>query len=387
MIWLGAPRADIRLIFGQTARMGITKPASLCTIPSASGGIARLACTKLRAHGADVKSILVKAGLAPEMVENPTTRLEARAQVKLLELAAQELGDDLFGFHLAHDFDVREIGLVYYVMASSERLADALLNAERYSQIVNEGVRLRVTPGKGVAIALDYVDLDRRLDRHHIEFWLVALVRICREIADSRFALHRLKVRHTRPTLPKALKSFFGVEVEFGCNVDEITLSPPVACLPAVRRDSHLNGLLHRYAKDALGSRPANRASIRLKIERILPELLPHGKANTSEVARALGTSSRSLSRKLRQGGASFSLILEELRQTFAEHYLSERELPISEIAWLLGYREVSSFTHAFRRWTGTTPRRFRSKRSDGPAKRRTAAAGVAQRPGRAGLA
>jgi AraC-like DNA-binding protein len=118
-----------------------------------------------------------------------------------------------------------------------------------------------------------------------------------------------------------------------------------------------------------------------------LPELLPHGKARVMEVARALGTSSRSLSRKLRKAGAPFAHILDELRQALAEHYLSKGELPISEIAWLLGYREVSSFTHAFRRWTGTTPRQFRWKGDDAPAKRKASGGRVTPRPGRAGLA
>jgi AraC-like DNA-binding protein len=340
--------------------MGNEKPESFRTIPSATGVITRLACTKLREHGKDVASVLVRAGLVPEAVEDPAVRLEARAQVKVLELAAQELGDDLFGFHLAHDFDAREIGLVYYVMASSEQLADALRNAERYSRIVNEGVLLRVGVDRGATVALNYIDFDRRLDRHHTEFWLVALVRICREVTDSRFAPSRLRVRHTRPELPAAFKAFFGVEVEFGSDADEIVLSAPVASLPAARGDAHLNRLLRQYAEAALSSRPAKPASVRLEVERILPELLPHGRASTVEVARRLGMSSRSLSRKLREGGVAFAAILDELRKALAEHYLAGRELSVSEIAWLLGYREISSFTHAFRRWAGMTPRQFR---------------------------
>jgi AraC-like DNA-binding protein len=51
---------------------------------------------------------------------------------------------------------------------------------------------------------------------------------------------------------------------------------------------------------------------------------------------------------------------LEETRAALAKRYLAERDLPVSEIAWLLGYGEVSSFTHAFKRWTGMTPRQFR---------------------------
>jgi AraC-like DNA-binding protein len=89
--------------------------------------------------------------------------------------------------------------------------------------------------------------------------------------------------------------------------------------------------------------------------------LLPHGKAHVSDVARRLGISSRTLSRKLHDEGAAFAEILDDFRKALAKRYLNEHELQVSEIAWLLGYRELSSLTHAFKRWTGMTPKQFRS--------------------------
>jgi hypothetical protein len=68
-------------------------------------------------------------------VDDPTLRLEVRTQIKVLELAAQELQDEFLGFHLARNFELREIGLLYYVMASSWQLVEALRNADRYSGI------------------------------------------------------------------------------------------------------------------------------------------------------------------------------------------------------------------------------------------------------------
>jgi AraC-like DNA-binding protein len=71
--------------------------------------------------------------------------------------------------------------------------------------------------------------------------------------------------------------------------------------------------------------------------------------------------STRTLSRKLREEGVASTTILDETRAALAKGcYLAERDLPVSKIAWLLGYREVSSFIHAFNRWTGMTPRQFR---------------------------
>jgi AraC-like DNA-binding protein len=332
------------------------------SIPSATGGIARLACARLDEMGKDPAVILSKVGLTLEEARDPAIRLEVRTQIKLLELAAEEVQDDWLGFHLARSFDLREIGLVYYVIASSDQLADALRNAERYSQINNEGVRLRFSMQDGIAaIALDYVNVDRDAEMHHMEFWLVTLVRICRQVTNGRLAPSRLRMKHTRTGTSAEFKAFFGVDIEFGANSDEICFPRPTGLLPVVGRDEYLNELLRRYAEEALARQPRERLTVRSKVDDILPKLLPHGRAVAPEVARRLGMSSRTLSRKLADEGTSFAEILEQLRAALAKRYLEDETLPVSEIAWLLGYREVSSLTHAFKRWTGMTPRRFRS--------------------------
>ncbi len=316
--------------------MQVARSSGFNSIPTATGGIARLACALLDEMGKDPTVILSKVGLTPEEARDPAIRLEVRSQIKLLELAAEEAQDEWLGFHLARSFDLREIGLVYYVIASSDQLADALRNAERYSQINNEGVRLRFRMQGGTAvIALDYVNVDRHADRHHIEFWLVTLVRICRQVTNGRLSPSRLKTRHFRNGTPAEFRAFFGVDIEF---------------------------LLRRYAEEALARKPRERLTVRSKAEDILSKQLPHGRVTASEVARQLGMSLRTLSRKLGEEGTSFAEILDQLRAALAKRYLHDKMLPISEIAWLLGYREISSLTHAFKRWTGMTPRRFRSR-------------------------
>ena len=344
--------------------MQFTRPSDFNRIPSATGGIARLACAWLDEIGKDPVGILSKAGVTRMEAEDPTIRLEARTQIKLLELAAEEAKDEWLGFHLARSFDLRKIGLVYYVMASSDQLADALRNAERYSRINNEGIRLRFSmQGGTVAIALDYVNVDRHADRHHIEFWLVTLVRICRQVTNSRLAPSGLKIKHFRNGTPAEFRAFFGVDIEFGASADEISFPRTAALLSVVGQDEYLNELLRRYAEEALARKPREHLTIRSMAEDILPKLLPHGRARAPDVARRLGMSSRTLSRKLAEESTSFAELLDQLRAALAKRYLYDETLPVSEIAWLLGYREVSSLTHAFKRWTGMTPRRFRSGR------------------------
>jgi AraC-like DNA-binding protein len=334
--------------------------AGLSSIPSATGGIARLACDRLRAAGIDLAPVVFGSGLTIEDIGDRKRRLDANAQIKLLEIAAEQLQDDCFGFHLAQDFELGEIGLVYYVMASSELLAHALQNAKRYCAVNNEGIGLLISLEQALTIGFRYTNIDRRSDRQHIEFWLATFIRICRTLTRSRVAPEQIRLRHFRPELSSEVRSYLGCEVVFEADSDEILFAAPIGALPVVGADEHLNRLLLQYADEALSNRPSRRASVRSHVEDEIAQLLPHGKANASEIAHRLGMSRRTLGRALSAENATFSTVLETLRQALAKRYLREKELPISEVAWLLGYSEIGSFTHAFARWTGTTPRDFR---------------------------
>jgi AraC-like DNA-binding protein len=96
-------------------------------------------------------------------------------------------------------------------------------------------------------------------------------------------------------------------------------------------------------------------------VENAIVPLLPHGKVRASEIAARLGLSQRTCARRLAAEGLTFSQVLLGLRGDLARRYLSDPHLSISRIAWLLGYQEVSAFTHAYKHWTGKTPRQARA--------------------------
>jgi AraC-like DNA-binding protein len=361
----------VNALFGRIV-MHYAKPQRFGSMPSSTGGIARLACKRVREAGENLARLVSRAGLTMAEIDDPHLRLDVRTQIKLLELAAEELQDDYLGFHLAQDFDLREIGLLYYVMASSASLAETLLNAERYSTLNNEGIRVRVNLERRTLVALRYIGVERDADRHQVEFWLAALLRICRHLADSRLVPGRIRVRHRRlVALPPDVRSFLGCGVEFETNADEILFSASVASLPSVKADPYLNRLLLGYADEAMGRQKPSRSSISAHVEEAIAQLLPHGRANVQAIASRIGMSRRTLARALAAEGTTFAELLDRLRFALAKRYLLEWELPISNIAWLLGYRETSSFTNAFRRWAGSTPREFRVERGAAPGKSR----------------
>jgi hypothetical protein len=147
----------------------------LASIPMAQGGLSRLAVARLESAGVPVAPLLKRVGLTPELIADAEERLSVQSQIRLLDEAAVALKDDCLGFTLARDFDPREIGLLYYVMASSQTLGDGLKRVARYSRITNEALVFGYREGNRLVINLSYSGVPRHSDRHQIEFCMFAL--------------------------------------------------------------------------------------------------------------------------------------------------------------------------------------------------------------------
>jgi AraC-like DNA-binding protein len=334
-------------------------------LPTAAGWLARLAYTRARQAGIELDSLLKESGLTEQQLNDRGARLPVHRQIRFLNLAANALRDEFLGFHLAQPPDLREMGLLFYVAASSETLVDALKRAARYSSIGNEGLSVRCLEEGDLRIAFDYVGVARHSDRHQIEFFMTVLIRLCRQLTGVRLVPSRARLKHRR-TLQggSGVAAYFGPHMTFGARADELTFAADVKDVAVTSADPYLNALLVANCEQALAYRPSSRGTFRSAVENAIVPLLPHGKVRASEIAARLGLSQRTSARRLTLEGVTFSEVLEGLRADLARQYLSDPDLSISQIAWLLGYQEVSAFTHAFKRRTGKTPREVHARQA-----------------------
>jgi len=327
----------------------------------ARGGLTRLAISYLTSAGVPLGPVLKRSGLTPELVADPEERLNVRSQIAFLNEAASALKDDCLGFTLARDHDPRDLGLLYYVMASSQTLGEALKRLARYSKVTNEALVFGYREGNRLIINLSYSGVPRHSDRHQIEFCMFAALRICRLLTGRNIVPQHFSISHYRSEDTSEMTRFVGTKVNFGSDADEFALHVEARELPLVHSDDRLNELLLKYCEAALANRQGDVSQLRTKVENAISSLLPHGRVLVGEVARILGMSERTLGRKLADEGLNFTEIFHQLRRDLAVRYLSDRKLPVSKIAWLVGFRDVSAFTHACKRWTGKTPRQMRT--------------------------
>jgi AraC-like DNA-binding protein len=329
--------------------------------PRTVGILARLAYGRLCAAGIATEPLLKRAGLTLEEIGDAQRRLPVPSQMRFIELAARALGDDLLGVHLAQSVELREIGPLYYLFASSENLVDAFASGARYSSIFNEAIALETLCGGHFGLSFRHVGVIRGHDRHQIEFCMGVLVRVCQRLTGRRLLPFRTRFMHSRKGHTRELAAIFGTDIRFGAPADDIVFPAGTGYAPVTSADPYLNRLLASYCEETLTRRPAARDSFQSQVENAIVPLLPHGRARVCELAPRLGVSMRTFTRRLASEGKSFSDVLEILRTQLAQRYLADESLSISEISCLLGYREIGAFSRAFKQWTGKTPREARS--------------------------
>jgi AraC-like DNA-binding protein len=344
-------------------RSSTSGPKRLSNLPTVQGGLSRLAADRVRRAGIKLGPLLSSAGLSIDDINDPERRINAPSQIAFVEAAAKALNDDFLGLHLAREFDLRDLGLLYYVMASSDSLGAALERASRYSRITNESVVLQYQESREPRLRLTYSGIARHTDLQQIEFCIVAIVRMAGALTGRRFLPKYVSISHARP---RGLANFAGVlgkSLEFGKNADEIDFPAGSADWPLVNADNRLSKILLKVCEETLSSRVDNLSNIsklRIQVENAISPLLPHGQPKMDLVAKNLGMSGRTLARRLAEENLTFNEILQELKASLAVRYLQEESMRVSTVAWLLGFDEASSFTHACRRWTGKSPSELR---------------------------
>jgi AraC-like DNA-binding protein len=340
---------------------GMPQTDIISSLPLAGGGIARAAYAAALKANVQPDSLLTNAGLTADQLKDSAARIGAQNQIKFLNLVAGALQDQFLGIRLAQSIQLRELGLLYYVMASSETLGDALTRVARYCTIQNEGVRLIFQRHKHVSLALEYAGVPRGADRHQIECITVLLLRLSQEFTGRRLSPDIVQFTHYRNSVPADIKSVFSCPINFGAHADEIIFPLSTASIPIVNADAYLNTLLMKYCEEALTSKRAKQDSWRSRIENAITLLLPHREVSLETIAQRLGVSKRTLARRLAEENVSFLEVFNELRLDLARQYLRDDGLSVAEVAWLLGYQEISAFSHAIKRWTGQSASQLRS--------------------------
>lgn len=304
--------------------------------------------------GLDTRLLLARVGLNAEQVYGSEPALRFDQFRRVMEGVRLMTGDPAIGLALGRQLTVTAHGLLGYAAISSANLGEALGLLERYFR-----TRTRLcmphldVEGTWVRFCLTepYRLGDIRVS--YLEVVTAALVTGLRYLLGERFQDATLELPYAAPAHAERYGEMLGMPVHFGQTVAALRFPAALMVEPFMLADPTSRQMAAQKCEEELlrlevDQDWASRVRTRLmQAEGVLPSL--------EQLASSFHLTSRTLRRYLAALGVSYRLLLEEVRMARAVRYL-QADLPVQQIADLLGYAEPSNFTRAFRRWTGQPP-------------------------------
>jgi AraC-like DNA-binding protein len=331
-----------------------TKP--LISLSAATGLV-----DAIMSAGGDPDRILRSRGLDRQSVSRAGGFITCVDCAEILEEAARATGDSCFGLHFGERYNPKNLGPLTYVALNSPTLAAALGNIGRYLGVHNEAARVSFSVEGGWVYARhSLADLEIDARQHH-EYAMTVGLGLIRLMAGSQWAPVEVQFAHKAPAETAEHLRVFRAPVTFDHAVNAFVLDREFIGRSVPAADERLYPVLKRYLDRALKEMPRE-SSLLVSVRRVVGESLRDGDPKLGNVAARLGVSARTLQRQLRAQRTDFKGLVDDTRRRFAKTYLGDGKNTLTEIAFLLGYSEVSAFNRAFKRWTGSTPANYRRR-------------------------
>lgn len=283
------------------------------------------------------------------------------AYCELLESAAILCDDEHFGLHVGEAIKPGHYGVLGYACMSSNNLEDALKRALRYQTLVSDICLISIQQKDGHVAQKFNFPYHPFPSKHLAEENVVGVVSFARWIAGVQGFPIAVHFQHSAPKDISEHQRLLGCEILF--DQEETLLLYPNDYLqtPLPQADNIMLQMMERYAEELLLKLPKSDSLID-KASAILADLLQSGEPSIEKLATAMSTNIRTLQRQLKAEDMNYQTLLDKVRQQLALIYINQDELSLTDIAFLLGFAEQSSFQRAFKRWTQQTPGRYRKE-------------------------
>jgi len=334
---------------GRTGRTAVAAAESA----SVSSGDLRSLVMALERIGYPRLDLLSAAGLAPDALDDPDTRLPCQLYERIITRAMTIRPLRNLGTRVAEATPIGTYPLLDYLVLTCDSVGFGFSQLARYFRLVGTTKFEFIEEHDGVRVVFS-----TQLAQWGIEFTIALAIFHFREETSGAFRVTRVGFTF-QPDDVADLERAYGCPVEARAASNYILMPHEAWQLPLRRRDPQLRGVLeqHPSATAADGSADTDVVS---DVRRALATRVSGGDTRIDIVARDLAMAPRTLQRKLAEAGATYHSLVEAARKAAAARHLVDRQFSICEVAYLLGYSEPAAFHRAFKRWHGTTPQAFR---------------------------
>lgn len=313
------------------------------------------------ARGVDFPALLATSALTLDEVADPAADIPLNAAAQALSAVAEKLGDPCLGLHWAEAYPRGAASVLGYLLGNARSVREGLQTISRY-------VALHLDP---VEVAFVEFEDGGRLEwrfptsfsapRTHYATFVMALIVInLRRYIGAAWSPRGVELEHRALPCPADVGRILGPHVRFDCPTNAIDFRASILDLKSARADARLFALIRSLGDRLLAEKKSNVDIVEVTRRTIVREL-ESGRTTLEAIAEVIGVSPRTLQSRLAAAGETFEDVLQDTRRHLAETMLRDSDLPLTEIAILLGFSELSAFTRAATRWFGMPPSQFRA--------------------------
>jgi AraC-like DNA-binding protein len=313
----------------------------------------------IESYGLDPAAVFEQAGLDPAKWNEPGARFDDKRIDDAWLLATELSGDPCIGLRVARCFSPASLHALGFAWLTSDSLYDALSRLVRYFRVISDSVELELTvAGHECRLSIGKIMHRRRShDQSHDALW-AAVVSLCRISTSDSFVPLSLELERPQPPCVADFYALFRAPITFGATRDSIIFPRDEVERPLPTANRALAHSNEQIVADYMARLDQKRFSDRVRHR--LVETLPAGGIEAGDVARSLNVSLRTLQRRLADEDTTWSELLDQARRELALRFIGERQMPVKEATYMLGFSEPANFTRAFRRWTGRSPTEYR---------------------------
>lgn len=306
-------------------------------------------------RGVPAEELLAGAGLDLDRLRAPGSEITGRQELAVLRALQERCPDPALPLEAGRRYHLTTYGIWGFALASSPTVGDALSLGMRFVDLSFAFCTFDVaTDDEEVRLCLDDDGVPDDVRAFVVLRDLAGLRTLAGEVAPG-LPVRRLTVRLPEPADVAPFVEVFGVRPQFDAGHNVAALDAAALDLPLPQADELTAAMTERQCRELVDRRRARTGVAGLVRDRLVRA--PGAMPDLAAVAADLAVSERTLRRRLSEEGTSFRALVDEVREALAEELLSTRSLSVEQVAHRLGYAETASFTHAFTRWKGVSPR------------------------------
>jgi AraC-like DNA-binding protein len=346
------------LVIGRGRQKNLQSTTTLIAGGSVSASYTRGIINYLVQRQLEVPDFLAEFGLDTQSPEDANKRVPLTVYEAMLERAGELAGDDNAGLHVGECIRPGQYGALGLSVMSCKTAGEAFERHMRYENLVSDrAVSTYHFEGEQIRLSWDThgLSVGRKVAEENVASWVTFL----RWITGQSPELTAINFSHNQPSDLSEYERIFSCAIAFNQPMVELIFPAQHSELPLTQHDPVMREMMDAYAENLLQELSQGDGLLG-DVRGLMVEAMATGTVSLDIVADQLAITPRTLQRRLNDRGETFKNILDEVRKGLALSYIAQPFIDLAELAYLLGFADQTAFQRAFKKWTGTSPGKYK---------------------------